>query len=141
MNRKERIAQRCSAMSGFRVPCHDEVVLVKEDLEIDGRILKRTVEKTVNPSDNFRHFSADQFTTENLLAIGATDHFRPLASLPTSDVDSALDAMDRASAMLDAAERAKASAAADKSAAKAAASSVSSTTAPVTSTPSVEPTN
>lgn len=74
-----------------------DVRLEKETYTEDGRILQRMVQKTVCNSDLMDKFKVSDFCTENLLAIGATDHFKPMSSLPTSDIDTALAAMDKLS--------------------------------------------
>ena len=94
MKLKKRCERLQEILPADVVPVQEEIVLVKENVEVDGRILQRSVEKTVDPSERMSKFKAQDFATENLIAIGAVDHFKPIGSIRTGDIDVALEAME-----------------------------------------------
>ena len=51
-------------------------ITTSEDVVVDGRILKRSVIKTVHPQDKMRGLKPTDFALENIIAVGALDSLK-----------------------------------------------------------------
>ena len=57
-----------------------------EQVVVDGRIVKKTVIKTVVPSEQFKGLKCSDFALDNIIAAGAVDMLRP-TQLTNTDLD------------------------------------------------------
>lgn len=68
-------------------PILDEYQLVTEKVEVNGRVMLQSVNRSVNPKDRFKGLKASDFALESVLAAGAIDTLRPVSLVTPSAVN------------------------------------------------------
>lgn len=87
--------------------CEDYEVRASEDVVENGRIVKKTVYKTVHPQDKMKGLNALDFALENVIAVGALDSLKEgkLSANTLSELSDSMEGtIDDAIAAVDAAE-------------------------------------
>ena len=66
---------------------------VSEDVCVDGRIIRRTVEKTIDMSEKLRGLSVNDFCLDNQIAVGSVQNFQPVV-YPSQNPDAVIAGLD-----------------------------------------------
>jgi hypothetical protein len=89
--------------------CHDYEVRGIDEVVVNGRVVKKSVVKTIHPQDFFSGFKSDDFALENIIAVGALDSLeeRYLSAITTSELSDGMECtIDNVINSVDAAESA-----------------------------------
>lgn len=99
----------CPPKSQDQHPAPTEMtVLRSEQVVIDGRVVRRMVEKTIDRAKESEGTNYLDYCLENQIAVGSTG-LRQRVFAPSSDIDSTLNILDDLGAQMDAAAAASSS--------------------------------
>lgn len=98
VEKKSGMMKRHNEMFGFRHSYQKQIVgdyeiNGTEEVVVNGKVLKKSVVRTVHPQDRFRGLNAVDFALENVIAAGALDSLKEgyYGSVNTSELSDSME--------------------------------------------------